>query len=244
MRGYIPALFITGVATPVIYFVSFGLGVGVTLDETRSEQYFPDGYAAFIAPALMTMLAIAIAFEELTYPVLLGLTSNSTYVAAHTTPVTPRQITAGVILATTLRQLVTALVFFAVLVAVLGLPLSGVWPLIPLSLSAGFSVALPVMAYVITLKTDQNQIALISRFIVAPIVLLSASFFPADFIPASIRWALWLSPIWHTNALSRSLISGVAVEPLIGAAHVLYPAVLAVGGLIVTTQLLKRRLEE
>jgi lipooligosaccharide transport system permease protein len=60
-----------------------------------------------------------------------------------------------------------------------------------------------------------------------PLMLLSATFFPVDAYPASLRWLVQLSPLYHGVEIERSLMLGS-----VDASILVHVAVLVAVGLV------------
>jgi lipooligosaccharide transport system permease protein len=75
------------------------------------------------------------------------------------------------------------------------------------------------------------------NFILLPMFLLSATFYPITVYPGWIQSIIMALPLWHGVELVRGLTTG-AVDPGM-LWHVLYFAVMIVLGLILTTRRLR-----
>ena len=101
--------------------------------------------------------------------------------------------------------------------------------LIPVAVLTGITFSAPIVAYAASQRTPDGFSA-IFRFGIMPLFLLSGTFFPLDGLPAPLRAAAWISPLWHGSSLTRALAGGTILgDPLAAALHL--AILLAVAGL-------------
>jgi lipooligosaccharide transport system permease protein len=82
---------------------------------------------------------------------------------------------------------------------------------------------------------------LLLRFVVLPMTLFSASFFPITQLPWSVRWLAFLSPLWHGNELARaSALGGLSWPQILG--HLAFLLVMLVTGFLMARRRFTRRL--
>jgi lipooligosaccharide transport system permease protein len=118
----------------------------------------------------------------------------------------------------------------------IGLNLSW-WALLalPAALLIAFGFASFGMGITSYMKTFQQMDWI--NFIMLPMFLLSATFFPLSVYPPAIQWIIQAMPLWHGVELIRGLTTGVVTTSMLW--HVLYFLVMIVLGLIVTTRRLR-----
>lgn len=242
MKGSGWSIFLYSVGQPVAYLFAMGVGLATLVDPGEAGAFGGVSYLAFIAPALLVSAAVMTAASEFTYPIMDGFKWRRIFFAPHASPLTPRQIAAGQIIAVTVRLLLQSMIYFAA-VALFGAAPSGWgWAGILVATLAGLSFGLPLMAYSASLKDDKGQFALVMRFIVTPLFLFSGTFFPLDTLPLAVRWIGWISPIWHGTELSRVFSYGYQEPPVLTVVHIVVLAGLAVLGWILTKRQFVRRL--
>jgi lipooligosaccharide transport system permease protein len=234
MKGYSLSLVMYSVGHPVAYLFAMGVGLATLVDAQGSGAFGGVGYVTFVAPALLVSAAVMTAANEFTFPVMDGFKWRRTYFGPHASPLTPRQIAAGHIMAVTLRFLLQSAVYFAAILLFGAAPGGWGWVTIVVATVAGLSFGLPLMAYTASITEDKGQFALVMRFIVMPLFLFSGTFFPLDTLPLAVRWIGWISPIWHGTELGRVFSYGHQEPPLLTVLHVVVLAGLAVAGWFLT----------
>jgi len=211
----LPLLFLFGMGVSVGSYVDLGGRLGVP-------------YLDYIAPGLLASTALQVAIGEATWPILGGFEWRRHFYAMQASPLRSQDIVGGELLFIMLRVGGGA-VGYMIAMAAFG-TLHSWWAvtLVPICLLLGASVAAPVVAFAASIKSD-NMFALLYRFAVIPMTLFAGVFFPVDQLPTLVRWAAYVSPLWHGVELCRGASLGwPTVLPAIG--HVLYLAVWAAVG--------------
>jgi lipooligosaccharide transport system permease protein len=75
-------------------------------------------------------------------------------------------------------------------------------------------------------------------FLMLPMFLFSATFYPLTVYPEPIQWLIQALPLWHGVELMRQLSAGVFSAAT--AVHVLYYLVMILLGLLLTTGRLRK----
>lgn len=211
---------VSSVVTPVVYLLALGVGLGVFVDRSTS---LPDGisYLEFVAPGLMAATAMQIASFESTWPVLSAIKWDRQYHAMLATPLRVRDVMLGHQSYFALRLLMTATVYFVVIVA-FGAVRSPVGILaIPVTVLVGLCFSAPLAAWAAHTQTEVSFVA-IFRFVILPMFLFSGTFFPISSLPAPLEVIAWLTPLWHGVTLCRDLTLGqVSAVDLLHLAYLL-----------------------
>lgn len=224
----------TGFFEPVFYLLSMGLGLGALIGSV--SFYGADvPYAAYIAPALMAVSAMNGAVYDSTMNVFFKMNFAKLYQQMLSTSLGPLDVALGEILLALFRGLLYASGFMVV-TTLLGLNLSWTAILaIPAALVIAFAFASFGMAVTSYMKTFQHLDYV--YFVMMPMFLLSATFFPIEVYPQGVQWVIQAMPLWHGVDMIRQLTTGL-IQPSIGI-HLLYFGVMIVLGLWFTTARLK-----
>jgi lipooligosaccharide transport system permease protein len=94
------------------------------------------------------------------------------------------------------------------------------------------SIGMGITSY---LKTFQQMEWI--PFVLLPMFLFSATFYPLSVYPEPVQWFVQALPLWHGVELIRGLTTGV-IGPLM-LVHVLYFAVMIALGMLLTTRRLR-----
>ncbi len=232
----------SSIVTPVLYLTAMGAGLGSLVNQHATTRLGGVSYLAFIAPGLLAASAMQIAIGAATYPVLGGVKWQRTYFAAVATPVRPADIFHGFLLFVTARLTVSAAAFLAVM-SVFGTVTS---PLaaaaLPVAVLTGLAFTAPVAAWAVTQTIDVG-FSLLFRLGMIPMFLFSATFFPLSQLPAWMRPAAYVTPLWHGVAACRALTLGDVRAPAL-LAHLGYLTLLTLVGVFAGQWTHRRRLYE
>ncbi len=226
---------LSGFFEPVLYLLSFGIGLGALVGAVSTTTGDAVPYAAFIAPALLTVSAMNGAIFDSTWNVFFKMQYAKLYEGMLATSLGPLDVALGEIFLALLRGAVYAAGFMVVM-QVLGLNLS--WTAIlalPAVLLIAFGFASLGMAITSYMKTFQQMDWI--AFVLLPMFLFSATFYPLSVYPEPVQWVIQAFPLWHGVELVRGLTTGALSVAMLG--HVLYYVVMIAIGLVFTTRRLR-----
>jgi lipooligosaccharide transport system permease protein len=224
---------------PVLYVLGFGVGVGHFVD--LGGRLGPVRYLDYIVPGLLTITAMNVAFGESAWPVLSRFRWIRVYHSMVATPLRIPDLVGGAVLYVLFRLLTTTTVFLLV-TAAFGAVHSWWAVTVPVVCALlGLAVSLPVYAFAASVEAD-GYFALLMRFVVVPLGLFSAVFFPISSLPAALRMLAWASPLWHAVELCRAatLATGLSWPAALG--HLAYLAVWAGAGFWLAVLAFRRQL--
>ncbi|WP_029947831.1 ABC transporter permease [Leifsonia aquatica] len=226
---------VSGFFEPIFYLLSLGIGLGKLVGDVHTSTGQPVSYAAFIAPALLATAAMNGAVYDSTWNVFFKMHFAKLYEGMLSTSLGPLDVALGEILLALARGALYALGFMLVMQA-LGLTLSW-WALLalPAVLLIAFGFASFGMGVTSYMKTFQQMDWI--NFVLLPMFLLSATFYPITVYPEAIQWVIRALPLWHGVELVRGLTTGAVDAGMLW--HVLYFVVMVVLGLVLTTRRLR-----
>jgi lipooligosaccharide transport system permease protein len=226
---------LSGFFEPVFYLLSMGLGLGALVGTVATTTGEEVPYAAFIAPALLAVSAMNGAVYDSTWNVFFKMNYSKLYQGMLSTSLGPLDVAFGEILLALLRGGVYATGFMIVM-HVLGLNLA--WTAIlalPAVLLIAFGFASLGMAITSYMKTFQQMDWI--AFVMLPMFMFSATFYPITVYPEGIQLVVQALPLWHGVELVRGLTTGALSPAMWG--HVAYFGAMIVIGLVFTTKRLK-----
>jgi len=226
---------LTGVFEPIFYLLALGIGLGSYIQGVTDPLGNQIPYAAYIAPALLAVSAMNGAIYDSTWNVFFKMHFGKLYEGMLATRLGPLDVALGEISLALARGAIYGLTFLLVMQA-LGLNLS--WTAIlalPALVVIAFGFASLGMGITSYLKTFQQMDWI--PFVLLPMFLLSATFYPLSVYPVWIQWFVQALPLWHGVELVRGLTTG-ALSPVM-LLHVLYFAVMIAVGLFFTTRRLR-----
>lgn len=226
---------VSGFFEPIFYLLSLGIGLGALVGDVHTSTGQPVSYAAFIAPALLATAAMNGAVYDSTWNVFFKMHFAKLYEGMLSTSLGPLDVALGEILLALARGALYAIGFMVVMQA-LGLNLSW-WALLalPAVLLIAFGFASFGMGVTSYMKTFQQMDWI--NFVLLPMFLLWATFYPITVYPEAIQWVIRCLPLWHGVELVRGLTTGAVDVGMLW--HVLYFAVMILLGLVLTTRRLR-----
>lgn len=239
-RAFFWTALATALGTPFLYLFAFGVGLATLV--AGDATFGGIRYIEFVAPALLVNAAVLVSAEEYMFGIVMGFKWNAIFIGMNSAPLTGRQIIDGVFLYTAIRVVVTASIYYAVVLAFGAV--SNPWSVlvIPVAVLTAFAFSL-VAAYSATIYEDRGQFNYVNRLILIPLTLFSGTVFPLTQLPVFLQWIGWLSPIWHGAELGRQLSYGPTEPFWLTIVHVAYLVALAIVGWQVTVRLAVRRLD-
>jgi lipooligosaccharide transport system permease protein len=226
---------LSGFFEPIFYLLSLGIGLGSLVGTVTASDGQQIPYAAFIAPALLATAAMNGAVYDSTWNVFFKMHFAKLYEGMFSTSLGPLDVALGEILLALARGALYAIGFMIVM-QVIGLNLSWFALLaLPAVLLIAFGFASFGMGITSFMKTFQQMDWI--NFIMLPMFLLSATFFPLTVYPTSIQWIIQAMPLWQGVELIRGLTTGAVSVGMLW--HVLYFLVMIVLGLVLTTRRLR-----
>ena len=229
------SIMISGFVEPVLYLVAMGIGLGALVGTVAGPGGTEMGYANFIAPALLAVSAMNGAVYDSTMNVFFKLNYARLYEGMLATSLGPLDVALGEIFLALLRGALYATGFTAVMGA-MGL-ITSPWALlmIPAAVVVAFGFASFGMAVTSYMKTFQ-QLDWVN-FVMLPMFLLSATFYPLSVYPAPVQAVIQALPLWHGVEMLRQISVGMFSWGTAG--HLAYFAVMIAVGLTVTTARLR-----
>jgi lipooligosaccharide transport system permease protein len=228
-------IIISGFFEPVFYLLSLGIGFGAIVGTVQTSTGTEVPYAAFIAPALLAVSAMNGAVYDSTWNVFFKLHYAKLYQGMLTTTLGPLDVALGEIMLALLRGALYASGFM-IIMQVLGLNLS--WTAIfalPAVLIIAFGFASLGMAITSYLKTFQQMDWV--NFVMLPMFLFSATFYPISVYPQAIQWIIQALPLWHGVELIRGFTTG-SLDAMVWV-HLGYFGLMIGIGILVTTRRLR-----
>lgn len=229
------AIMISGFVEPVLYLLSMGIGLGALIGTVEGPGGTPISYAAYIAPALLTVSAMNGALYDSTINVFFKMNYAKLYQNMLYTSLGPLDVALGEIFLALLRGFLYA-TGFTIVMAAMGL-ITTWWALlmVPAAVLIAFGFASIGMGITSYIRTFQ-QLDWVT-FIMLPMFLFSATFYPLSVYPEPIQWVIQALPLWHGVELLRQL--SVGSFGFMTAVHLLYYVLMAAVGMALTTHRLR-----
>jgi len=194
-------------ATPTVFFLAIGLGLGSQIDDQELASLGVDSYMDFIGPGVLIVTAMQIAASESMWPTMGLLRWQGVYKAILSSPITSAELGIAHVLGIGFRRFVASgcflfvLAIFGSVASPLGILIVGVAALV------AWAHAGPLVAFTVGL-TQENLFPLVLRIVIFPLFLFSGAFFPIDDMPRAIAAIARATPTWHGVELARHLANG------------------------------------
>jgi lipooligosaccharide transport system permease protein len=230
------AIMVSGFFEPVLYLLSMGVGLGALVGTVAGPDGGEISYAAYIAPALLAVSAMNGAVYDSTWNVFFKMNFAKLYQGMLYTSLGPLDVAIGEIFLALLRGAIYATGFTAVM-AMMGLITTPVALLvIPAAVVVAFGFAAFGMGITSFMKTFQQMEWI--NFVMLPMFLFSATFYPLSVYPQGIQWFIQALPLWHGVELLRQIsVASFSSATLI---HLGYFLVMIVVGMLLTTVRLRK----
>ena len=134
-------------ASPILFLAAMGIGLGSLIARGPVRTVGGVSYLAFLAPGLLAATAMQTAFVEETYPIMAKLQWLRTYDGMLATPLTIGNLLGGEIGWLAVRQAITAIAFFIVLVIFGTVSSVAAVLMVPVAVLNGLAFGLPIMAF-------------------------------------------------------------------------------------------------
>jgi lipooligosaccharide transport system permease protein len=231
-------------AQPVLFLVAMGIGLGAFVDAgSGAEALGGVPYLQWLAPALLVSTVMQGSVFEATFPILAGFHWIRRFHAMYATPLTPFAIAFAQLAWIATRATLVGAIFCIVIIAFGAAATPGIVMTVPVGTLTALAFAGPIAAYMSS-QRDTSAFNAIWRFGVTPLFLFSGTFFPIDQLPEFLQPIAWLLPLWHGVDLGRAFALGTVTDnvPLM-LAHVVILATGAIGGVIATFVMFRRKLQ-
>lgn len=219
---------------PLLYLLALGYGLGAFVGRIGGLSY-----VGFLASGIVCSSAMMTATFEATYSSFTRMQPQRTWDAMLATPLEVRDIVLGEVMWAATKSVMSS---GAITLVALALGVAGGWRtllVLPMALATGFCFAGLAMV-VTTLSRSYEFFMYFQTTLITPMLLLSGVFFPLSRMPAPVREASHVLPLWHAVVVVRPLMTGGAVTaPLL---HVAVLAAWGAAGLALATRLAHQRL--
>ncbi|MEB3357380.1 MAG: ABC transporter permease [Synechococcales bacterium] len=197
LRVRIPQVAASGLVSPLIYLLAFGLGLGSAIDRAITP---PAGanYLEFILPGLVALSSMTISFGGTTFSICGERLYTKTFEEILLLPVHPLALFLGKMLAGVVRGLMTS-----ASVILIALVVTGDWSflsplfLLVLVLNCAVFAGLGVIVG-LNVKSLEN-VGLLNNFLIVPMSFLGATFFDPQTLPALLKILVYCLPLTYTS---------------------------------------------
>jgi len=229
---------------PLLYLLGMGVGVGALVNRNTGSSDLLGGlsYFEFLAPAMLATTAMMIGTQESLWPVMGGFKWQRTFLAQAASPLSPGEITSGLLLWQLTRALIAVGGVACVLVLFDGTRSWGLLAAVPFGALTGGAFAAPLTAWAAT-RERESSFPSILRFGIVPLFLFGGAFYPISELPGWMQPIARVTPLWHGVELCRNVVHGT-LGWADATGHVAVLAAYVVVGTVLARLAFARRLAE
>ena len=209
LRVRIPQVAASGLVSPLIYILAFGLGLGSAIDRV-SEPTAGETYLQFILPGMVALSSMVISFGGTTFSICGDRLFTKTFEEMLLYPVHPLALYLGKMLAGIVRGMMTAGSVILVAVLFTGKLWSFINPLFLLLLVLNCAVFAGLGVIVGLNVKSLESVGLFNNFLIVPMSFLGATFFDPATLPVALKAIVYLLPLTYTTVGLRA----AAYQPL------------------------------
>ena len=203
LRVRIKQVAATGLVSPLIYILAFGLGLGSALDQAITPPA-GDSYLEFILPGMVALSSMTISFGGTTFSICGDRLYNKTFEELLLLPVHPLALHLGKMMAGILRGLLTASSVLVIAILFTGKIFSFLNPLFFLLLILNCSVFAGLGVIVGLRVKSLESVGIFNNFLIVPMSFLGATFFDPETLPTAFKTVVYLIPLTYTTTGLRA----------------------------------------
>ena len=209
LRVRIPQVAASGLVSPLIYILAFGLGLGSSLDRV-STPTAGDSYLEFILPGMVALSSMVISFGGTTFSICGERLFSKTFEEMLLYPIHPLALHLGKMLAGIVRGLMTALAVILVAVLFTGKIWGFLNPLFFLLVVLNCAVFAGLGVIVGLNVKSLESVGLFNNFLIVPMSFLGGTFFDPTTLPVALKPLVFALPLTYTTMGLRA----IAYKPL------------------------------
>jgi ABC-2 type transport system permease protein len=209
LRVRIPQVAASGLVSPLIYILAFGLGLGSAIDQV-TQPSAGDTYLEFILPGMVALSSMVISFGGTTFSICGDRLFTKTFEEMLLYPVHPLALHLGKMLAGIVRGMMTAGSVILVAVIFTGKIWSFLNPLFLLLVVLNCAVFAGLGVIVGLNVKSLESVGLFNNFLIVPMSFLGGTFFDPATLPAALKVIVYLLPLTYTTIGLRA----AAYKPL------------------------------
>ncbi|NHC34995.1 ABC transporter permease [Scytonema millei] len=195
LRVRIAQVAASGLVSPLIYILAFGLGLGSSLPKPAVG----DSYLEFILPGMAALSSMTISFGGTTFSICGDRLFAKTFEELLLVPVHPLALHLGKMLAGVVRGLMTSAAVVLVAAIFTGKVWSFLNPLFWLLLVLNCAV-FAGLGVIVGLKVRSlESVGLVNNFLIVPMSFLGATFFEPETLPGFLKVVVYLLPLTYTS---------------------------------------------
>ncbi len=209
-RKSLPYYAVTTFGEPILYLLSFGLGVGSLVGKLHANGVSLT-YRQFIFAGIIGQTVLFQGFFEASYGAFVRMYYQRIFQAMATTPVTLSEVLWGELLWDSSKATLAAEIVILIGVVTHDFPVVSLLTAFPLCFFSSFLFSAIGLATAASSKTI-DSISYPQYILVFPMFLFCGVFYPIDVLPKALRVVAWCLPLTSVNSLARTLTLGLPFQ--------------------------------
>jgi ABC-2 type transport system permease protein len=198
LRARVVQIAATGLVSPLIYIIAFGLGLGSAVDQAMKPTA-GDNYLEFILPGMVALSSMAISFGGTTFSICGDRLFSKTFEELLLLPVHPLALYLGKMFAGIIRGVMTAGSVILVAILFTGKLTSFLNPLFLLILVLNCAVFAGIGVLVGLRVNSLESVGLYNNFLIVPMSFLGGTFFDPRTLPFFLKVIVFFLPLTYTS---------------------------------------------
>jgi lipooligosaccharide transport system permease protein len=202
---------VTTFTEPILYLLSFGLGVGALVGTVKVHGV-EVSYRSFVFAGIIGQTVLFQGFYEASFGAFVRMYYQKIFSAMAVTPITLSEVLWGELAWDATKATVAAEV-----VTLIGVALGDFQPLALLTvLPVAFLSSLLFAGLGLTVAARAQSIDAISYpqyLVIFPMFLFCGVFYPIESLPVALQWVAWALPLTSVVSLVRTLTLGFPFQP-------------------------------
>lgn len=193
----------SGLISPLIYIVGFGLGLGSAIDAATTPTA-GENYLQFILPGMVALSSMVISFGGTTFSICGDRLFTKTFEELMLMPIHPLSLHLGKMSAGVVRGMLTAGSVILVAILFTGKVWSFLNPLFLLVLLLNCAVFAGLGVIVGLNVKSLESVGIYNNFVIVPMSFLGATFFDPVRLPIALKFVVYLLPLTYTSIALRA----------------------------------------
>ena len=201
---------VTTLTEPVLYLVSFGVGMGSLIGTVHFQGRTLD-YRSFIFSGIIGQTVLFQGFFEASYGGYIRMHYQKIFQAMSATPITLSEVLWGELLWDATKATVTAEIVVLMGVLIGDFPPLSLLTVLPIAFLSAFlfsSLGLTVAGF----SKSIEQISYPQYLLVFPMFLFCGVFYPIEQLPQVCQWLAWALPLTSVISLIRTMTLGATLQ--------------------------------
>jgi lipooligosaccharide transport system permease protein len=202
---------VTTFCEPILYLLSFGLGVGALVGALKVHD-MELSYRSFVFAGIVGQTTLFQGFFEASYGGFVRMYYQKIFSSMAVTPITLSEVLWGELLWDATKATAAAEVVTLIGVALGDFPAVALLTMLPLALLSSLLFAglgLTVSAHAKSI----DEISYPQYLIVFPMFLFCGVFYPIESLPTALQWLTWALPLTSVLSLVRTLTLDFPFQP-------------------------------